>query len=178
MGDKTSIHNNLVQLADSLVGVMFPYAGDTAPDGFLLCNGATYDSIAEPKYAPLYERIGIKFGGTGPSDFKVPDTRGYFLRGRDDGGGVDPDGARAVGSVQNDKFQGHYHRAYSKTKYPWATGGGDPRAEHSSDSSIHMYFEDNPTYVTVPTSDGTNGTPRTGSETRPVNLAVNYIIKY
>jgi microcystin-dependent protein len=44
-------------------------------DGAVLCDGVHYDSIADPTFQPLYNIIGTTYGGTGPSDFAVPDRR-------------------------------------------------------------------------------------------------------
>lgn len=46
-------------------------------DGWLLCNGNTYSTTAYPE---LYNVIKFTYGGSG-TQFKVPDYRGYFLRG-------------------------------------------------------------------------------------------------
>lgn len=43
--------------------------------GFVACNGATYDGT-DPTYTPLWNDIGLAFGGTGQSAFKVPDIQG------------------------------------------------------------------------------------------------------
>lgn len=52
------------------------YGGSTAPTGWTLCDGATYNTT-DPVYAGLYNIIGYKFGGSGTT-FKVPDFRGRF----------------------------------------------------------------------------------------------------
>ncbi len=57
-------------------GVVLPYGGAAAPTNFLLCNGASHNSIASPQLAPLYATIGLTYGGSGPADFRVPDLRG------------------------------------------------------------------------------------------------------
>ena len=57
-------------------GSVLPYAGAAAPDaGWLMCDGSTLDSVANTEYADLYAIIGITFGGTGPTDFDLPDLR-------------------------------------------------------------------------------------------------------
>lgn len=49
----------------------------TNHDGWLLCNGTSYNTTT---YSKLYDVIKYSYGGTG-SSFKVPDYRGFFLRG-------------------------------------------------------------------------------------------------
>jgi microcystin-dependent protein len=56
------------------VGSILPYAGEQAPDGWLLCNGQSYDSSAQT-YTDLYWVIGYKYGQDG-NKFKVPDLQG------------------------------------------------------------------------------------------------------
>lgn len=61
-------------------GVIFPYAGSTAPDGWLLCDGTAYSRTT---YARLYNAISTAYGnGDGSTTFNVPDFRYMFLRGK------------------------------------------------------------------------------------------------
>jgi len=63
------------------IGAVMPYAGTTAPSGYLLCDGSE-QSIA--LYPDLYTAIGTTFGtGVNPSTFKLPDLRGRFPLGLD-----------------------------------------------------------------------------------------------
>ncbi len=62
-------------------GACIAFAGSTAPAGFVLCDGAAYDSISNPSYAALYAVIGTTYGGTGASNFNVPDLRGVAVVG-------------------------------------------------------------------------------------------------
>lgn len=82
-------------------GAIMPYAGSTAPTGWVLCDGTEYDGTL-PEFSALYDAIGTSFGeGSGANLFKVPDLRGQFLRGLDKSGTVDPNGAnRELGSTQ------------------------------------------------------------------------------
>ena len=100
-------------------GVILPFGGATAPDGWLLCNG---DAISRTVYAALYAAVGIAWGyGDNSTTFNLPDMRGRFPRGRDGGIARDPDRATRtaantggntadnVGSVQGHQFQDHGH---------------------------------------------------------------------
>ena len=72
-------------------GTVLPFAGTTAPAGFLLCNGAT---ISRTTYSKLYAAIGSAHGaGDGSTTFHLPDYRGRFLRGADGGAARDPNAA-------------------------------------------------------------------------------------
>jgi microcystin-dependent protein len=60
-------------------GTILPYAGATAPPGFLLCNGA---AVSRTTYAALFAVVAESFGrGDGANTFNVPDLRGTFARG-------------------------------------------------------------------------------------------------
>ena len=146
-------------------GTVLAYAGGTVPTGFLEANGQYVNKTA---YAALYAAIGNIYGAT-PSDFKLPDYRGYFLRGWDHGRGIDPDrGSREnrgdgttgdhVGTTQGDEFKIHNH---SMGIGPHFESGNRRAAENYywSDSVMH-----------------TNN--KGGSETRPKNISVMYIIKH
>lgn len=92
---------NLSQLAAAISGIIGVgsvafFARSTAPTGWLKCNGA---AVSRSAYAALFAAIGTAFGaGDGATTFNLPDFRGEFLRGWDDGRGVDA--ARAFGSAQ------------------------------------------------------------------------------
>jgi len=77
------------------------FAMDTAPTGWLKANGA---AISRTTYSALFDAIGITFGaGDGSTTFELPDLRGEFPRGWDDGRGVDS--GRGFGTAQLDQMQ-------------------------------------------------------------------------
>lgn len=87
------------------VGVLGFFATSTAPNGWLKANGA---AVNRTTYAALFARIGTTYGvGDGSSTFNLPDMRGEFARGLDDGRGVD--GGRALGSAQAGDNKSHTH---------------------------------------------------------------------
>lgn len=108
---------------------------------------------------------------TGWSEYTA--ARGRFPRGIDPTGTNDPDGVRTAGSVQTDAFQGHNHMSQWSNTVQVSGGAGVLMDQKANDSS--MVSETN--RVLGPISDGTNGTPRTGTETRPKNFAVLYCRK-
>lgn len=61
------------------VGVVFPFAGTAAPNGWILCDGR---SLSTTTYATLFASIGYAYGGSG-ANFNVPDLRGRVVAGRD-----------------------------------------------------------------------------------------------
>ena len=90
-------------------GAVMYFARNTAPPGWLKCNGA---AISRTAYAKLFAAIGTVFGaGDGFTTFNLPDLRGEFVRGWDDGRGVD--GGREFGSAQAGAIQSHTHTGSS-----------------------------------------------------------------
>lgn len=93
--------NVLIRDYNTLLGVpagcVMPYAGATAPDGWLLCAG---QAVSRATYADLFAAIGTAYGpGDGSTTFNVPDLRGRVAAGRDDMGGTDA--GRLTGGVAN-----------------------------------------------------------------------------
>ncbi|SPZ17189.1 Phage Tail Collar Domain [Providencia rettgeri] len=82
-------------LSDYPVGAPIPWPQATAPSGFLVCNGQSFNKTTYPLLAKAYP-TGV-----------LPDLRGEFLRGLDAGRGVDS--GRAVLSAQGDAFRAHNH---------------------------------------------------------------------
>ena len=153
------------------IGAVFHLATSTVPAGYLKCNGdvvpngsGTVQGITA-NFSVLYALLGATYGSLG----KLPDLRGEFVRGFDDGRGIDV--SRVMGSNQADAFQGHKHRR---------TLGLTRAYSAEVVSGIDAYYNAGTFILEVgdPVTDGTNGTPRTASETRPRNVALMPVIKY
>lgn len=81
------------------VGVVEPYAGSTAPAGWLLCFG---QAISRATYADLYQMVRETYGGgNGSTTFNIPDLRGRSVHGKDDMGGTAAGRVTAAGSAVN-----------------------------------------------------------------------------
>jgi hypothetical protein len=159
------------------VGTVVSYMGDALniPAGWILCDGSAVDQTI---YNELYAVIGDSFKTTANAEeFNLPDLRGKFLRGLDTSGSIDPDGRnRKVGSSQADAFQGHRVRmSWIGIREAWRDTVDLDRWYRGSTG----YANNDPvSKVATIESDGVNGTPRQANETRPKNMAVNFIIKY
>ena len=133
------------------VGVPVPWPLATPPTGWLKCNGAPFSAEEYPELAKAY-----------PTN-KLPDLRGEFIRGWDDGRGVD--NGRGLLSTQNDEFKSHSHN-FDRT---WGLSAFDPTGGYdlvSADASGKVVnFDTRPTVEVG------------GSETRPRNIAFNYIVR-
>ncbi|MCD4724492.1 MAG: tail fiber protein [Bacteroidales bacterium] len=79
-------------------GMIVPFAGDAAhvPQGWLICDGS---AISRTTYVNLFNMIGTNYGsGNNSTTFNLPDLRGMFLRGADNGSGNDPDAGSRTAS--------------------------------------------------------------------------------
>ena len=86
-------------------GTVLYFAGSAAPAGWLKANGA---AVSRTAYAALFAAIGTTYGaGDFRNTFNLPDLRGEFIRGWDDGRGVDT--PRPIGSAQAHALQSHQH---------------------------------------------------------------------
>lgn len=91
--------------ATAPTGAVYLMATSTVPAGYLKCNGA---AVSRTAYRTLFGLIGTSYGaGDGSTTFNLPDLRGEFVRGWDDGRGVDA--GRAIGSFQDTETVGHSH---------------------------------------------------------------------
>lgn len=155
------------------VGAMLPFPVDAIPPGFLEVNGSVKSSAAFPDLSAF---LGDKFnmGDEGAGNFRLPETRGEFLRGSDRGRGVDP--GRAVGTMQigsllpGDNNQGdeivYVHDATDRAGLGWDAFEGTPAAGTLRWISALNTSSPNPT----PTNKHTGAA-------RPRNLSVIWCIK-
>ena len=150
-------------------GMMIEFAGSSAPAGFIICDGS---AISRTTYAALFTVIGTTWGvGDGSTTFNIPDFREaspYGIGTR--GSGVTAHDAATLAQFKDDQGQGHQHLA------PIGCGSGGLTS--TSPSATFSNAFGNGINTQSPTTDGTNGTPRTGTVTRGKLLGVNFIIKY
>ena len=144
----------------------------TCPTGWLNANGA---AVSRSTYAGLFAAIGTMYGsGDGSTTFNLPDYRGYFLRGSNNGAGIDPDAASrtnrgdgtigdSVGTKQADDFKGHNHTLNAGSGSYLRSGTGT-NANLTLGGGGYSY---NP-------ADNTTSTG--GNETRPKNINVIYCV--
>jgi microcystin-dependent protein len=134
-------------------GVVFSFAMSAAPTGYLKCDGS---SVLRATYPALFTAIGTTWGSVDGTHFTLPDLRGEFVRGYDDGKGTDT--GRVFASSQADELAAHTHTFPVKSN--------DTNAGTLADGT------------TDTTTSGTVTTSSTGgSETRPRNIALLMCIK-
>ncbi|ASD61559.1 MULTISPECIES: phage tail-collar fiber domain-containing protein [Enterobacter cloacae complex] len=137
------------------VGVPVPWPLATPPNGWLKCNGAVFNKTNYPKLAVAY-----------PSG-NLPDLRGEFLRGWDDGRGVDS--GRALLSMQSDDFKTHEHKFLGSGGQ---SGSATVFGTTPNTNNIYTNAFSQPGGGTLNAFQNPGGT-----ETRPRNVAFNYIVR-
>ncbi|EPI2555155.1 phage tail protein [Escherichia coli] len=158
------------------VGVPVPWPSATPPTGWLKCNGAAFSSEMYPNLAKAY-----------PTN-KLPDLRGEFIRGWDDGRGVDA--GRAILSAQGDAIRNIYgeFRTVNTENYSiWESVGSfkgavvplNPSTNNSYFSLVRSMVTERSeggVYPKVIGLDASRIVP-TANENRPRNIAFNYIVR-
>jgi len=162
-------------------GAVFCLAVATVPSGYLECNGA---SVSRTTYAALFAVIGTAYGTASGSTFNVPDLRGEFIRGFDNGKGTDS--GRSIATAQSDQNKQHNHTATSTSTV--TDPGHIHQVAYSNNDSGDGVIEESGVGLSgyEPTESATTGvtvaTATTvandgGSENRPRNIAMMYVIK-
>ncbi|HCL9870460.1 TPA: tail fiber protein [Escherichia coli] len=158
------------------VGVPVPWPSATPPTGWLKCNGAAFSAEEYPELAKAY-----------PTN-KLPDLRGEFIRGWDDGRGVDA--GRTILSAQGDAIRniyGEFKTVNTENYSIWESVGSFKGAVVPlTPSTNNSYFSlvrsmvtertDGAVYPKVIGLDASKIVP-TANENRPRNIAFNYIVR-
>ncbi|MEW5546756.1 phage tail-collar fiber domain-containing protein [Pseudomonas soli] len=177
----------LLNTASALpVGTMLPFPRGTVPAGFLEVDGSTQSAAVYPDLA-AYLGGAFNKGNEAAGFFRLPDTRGEFLRGWDHGRGVDP--GRGVGTWADESLKSHYHKDVS---FVDNVGGGQGasgvtgavaiastvfgKAYGSTSSTAKGYMETSPGSMSGAIGGLISGSTG-GAETRPRSIAVMWCIK-
>ena len=163
-------------------GSVHVMATTSVPSGYLECAG---QSVSRTIYAGLFAIIGTTWGAADATTFHVPDLRGQFVRGWANTITGSNDDARSFASSQNSRNKQHNHSitstvndsghshsvSYAVRNYyqePNNMGVGTDASANSSDSTSSTT-----TGISVSSSASNSG----GSDSRPDNIAMMYVIK-
>lgn len=170
-------------------GMIMPFAGpvENIPAGWLLCDGS---AVSRSDYANLYDAIGVCWGtGDGNTTFNLPDLRGMFLRGVSGESGNDPDAGNRVVLTDNGGNTGNNVGSYQGDAIRNITGSfnGVDGYHFINGTTTGVFYAQN-NNNTYGTGDGDNDNSLisfdasrvvpVGSDNRPKNVYVTYIIKY
>lgn len=178
--NKISIADNKAQRALEQAGIpvgsVVYFAANSIPIGYLKCNGALVSTTAYPR---LFEVIGYTYGGSG-AHFRLPDLRGEFVRGFDDGRGIDP--GRGFASWQKGTMVGGYddNDASSHASVLQSRGSNDYGSDLvTAGIAANLYSLDRIKW-TIPQGEAVYPTAHAASWvsiTRPRNVALMPCIK-
>ncbi|XYQ53215.1 phage tail-collar fiber domain-containing protein [Pectobacterium carotovorum] len=145
--------------SDFPVGAPVPYPSATPPAGWIKCNGQSFNKSAYPQLATAY-----------PSGV-LPDLRGEFVRGWDDGRGVDT--GRGLLSAQSDAIRNITGEFQVVDRQNYVPSGAFSYSNRSgagiSGNFVGVYHSD-------VSFDASRVVP-TANENRPRNIAFNYIVR-
>lgn len=174
MGTLYRVHNG--QLDELLVtdittqggtpdtGFVMPFAGSTAPKGWLICDGS---AVSRTSYSNLYSVIGTTYGtGDGSTTFNLPDLREATPKGTGLSGKSSThisSGGLSLGAFTNDRMKQHQHT------YKAVSISGSQFVNYTGSGSAY-YFTGNSQSRTT-SSTGTSPT------TEVKSVGVNFIIK-
>ena len=162
---------NAELIAAAPPGLIGAFATLAVPAGWLKCNGA---AISRTAYAQLFAVLGTHYGaGNGSTTFNLPDARGEFIRGLDEGRGINPN--RVLGSIELSQNLSHTHAAtvaaagtHTHPVTGTATSAGEhthtaPRAQNNNVGG------GSPNFTTANLLNGTTAaTNSAGEHTHPV----------
>jgi len=146
---------------ENTTGMIGMFPSSYVPYGWIKANGA---AVSRTAYSKLYTIIGNKYGsGDGTTTFNLPDLRGEFIRGWDDGRGKDLD--RVLGSTQSQSIKSHNHVYETNIQH----SDGETVNGESLQSGLQIGGKRRYSDITQYTGD---------TETRPTNVALLACIKY
>jgi microcystin-dependent protein len=164
---KAQIEAMIAQASALPVGATVAFPLDKVAPGFLELDGSVKSIAVYPDLATF---LGTAFnkGDEGAGNFRLPESRGEFLRGWDHGRGIDA--GRDIGTYQADEFKTHNH----------PPGNGRPGFQSNEYPNIQTYH--GTSSAALPSYSGesvqmANTGYRGGVETRPRNLSVMWCIK-
>ncbi len=157
---KTALENLGLGEGSALpVGVPVPWPSATPPTGWLKCNGAAFSAEEYPELAKAY-----------PTN-KLPDLRGEFIRGWDDGRGIDT--SRSLLSSQGDAIRNIIGALVDVRFNTYPSDSGVFTTSVIGDASSDSIKGG---YAKRVTFDASRVVP-TANENRPRNIAFNYIVR-
>ncbi len=172
-------------------GVVMPFAGTSAPSGYLFCYGQT---VAAATYPDLFTAIGTTYGGDS-TNFTLPDMRGRTVAGQDDMGGssanrltspINGDTLGAAGgsethSLSEAQMPAHTHFVVKGGIYnggSWGTNTSQAIREgvpnDNPDNHQYVLKSSNGTANEAPTSSKGSGSAHPNVQP---TIILNYIIK-
>ncbi len=156
------------------IGSVIGFPTSAPPIGYFHCNGA---AVSRATYSNLFSAIGTTYGvGDNTTTFNLPDYRGQFLRGWDNGRGLDPNAVDRldrgdattgdnIGTTQPDEFKEHKHRLYAQGT------GNDPNIIDLDSGATGQMRDESFQGEALMEETG-------GDETRPTNVNIMWCMRH
>lgn len=180
------------------IGVVNPFAGGSAPSGWLLCDGA---EVSQVTYPTLYALILATWGTAASGQFKLPDLRGRVITGADGGAGriasnnaLGDDGGAEDVSLTTAQIPSHTHTnsINSNASSSFASGAWNMYIDLVTTGTKYYNYGTSGSYpfiasapnnaLTIDTTDASYTNANTGGGTSHSNLQpyaiLNHIIKH
>lgn len=162
------VRYNLGALGIMPSGAVIPFAGSTAPQGYLLCDGR---EVSRTDYPYLFDAIGTTYGeGDGSTTFNLPNLQDKFVQGA---------GTNAVGTEMNAGLPNIAGSFYLYT-YPGSSGTGSfTKTISNSSASTKLASGGEAPYSQITLNASRSSSVYGNSTTvQPPSVVMNYIIKY
>ncbi|WP_404941783.1 phage tail protein [Pseudomonas danubii] len=171
---KAEIEALLKNMSALPVGAMVPFPKGTVPAGFLEVDGSVQSAATYPDLA-AYLGTTFNTGGEGAGNFRLPESRGEFLRGWDHGRGVDA--GRVLGSEQQDALQNITGESSTFPVGATAPANSSGAFKTNARSLVPTGIAGGGAWSSASFDFDASRVARTAVETRPRNLAVMWCIK-
>ncbi len=161
------------------VGSVLMYSSDTAPTGWLLCDGA---SVLRASYPALFAVIGTTYGSADGTHFNTPDMRGRVPvgYGAGTGGGASGTGAPTGGSALTARAMGAWTgeetHALTEAELAAHTHGSTINSVLNAGGPAGPFGAGNTHTVSYGTTSGSAGSGTAHNTVQPV-MTLNFIIK-
>lgn len=166
-------------------GTVLWHAAQTAPDGYLICDGST---VNRTTYAALFAAIGTKFGaGDGSTTFRLPDLRAAFIRGAGSQGGYSATfgSKQEASSLTRVSLYDNSHNRYD-IRSQWGSSANEEALTNrdkttGADRRYDSAFSYDRRYIATNSTSSSLGNHDVGIHqdyVRPYNIALTPIIKY
>jgi len=148
-------------------GVIVAFGGSSVPSGWVLCDGSSYDGTT-PNFISLWGAIGLTYGGSGQSSFKVPDAQGRMLVGKGTNAANNTLGLNDGVALANRRQQ-HRHTGHSHS----VSGGGNLVIARAGSASLGLGSDQD--QGSLAAADGGSGNANDSLDS-PAYIVINYII--
>lgn len=175
-------------------GTIIKYTSSTSPSNYLLCDGSSLSRIT---YSNLfnaltnYTETNPAYGYETATHFNLPDLRGRFLRGVDEGAGNDPDASSrtaqgtngntgdTLGSLQNYATYNDFNSSVTISVSHTHQANAYDTNTGANTMAMHQVADGGPSALSFDTGgDHSHSLSGFDSETRPINIGLSYYIKY